>query len=308
MGGHQYVKDAVMQALGILLAPLVDFLMNNGVSARDSIELLRRLYVLGAQKYMPEGVEPGKINVTLVSARTGLARSQVRRILRGASHKQGAAERGGHRGERVLAGWWHDRDFRDSRGQPRILKISKGPKSFAELCGRHGGEQQQYPMILKDLEKAGVVRVLPRDRVQVLRRNYAAVSATDAGITAMFEQLAEHLETLFHNLLHPDEGEQFICRRVSNPKVKPEYAKILAPRMAEAITSQLETFSDALTDPMHTASPLDPGGEHLSITTYMTRKPAIQRPPVLEAKKPASGSQRKQLSRRTSRPPAKADR
>jgi hypothetical protein len=293
------VKHSVNQALALFFGPMARWLIKAGISCRDVQELLRLAYVEEAKRSLPDGVNPE--NVTLISTRTGLGRAQVRQILAGVRRQGRAAERGGHRGERALAAWWHDRDFRDRLGRPRILKISKGRASFAELCQRHGGERQ-YPMILKDLEQAGAVRVLPGDRVQVLRRNYAAVGWTEAGMTAMGEQLGEHLETLLHNLLNPAEAEQLVCRRVVNPQVKPEYAKILARDLTSQLNAQFETFSDALTDPLHTVSDASETAEHISVTSYITRKRDTPAAPVQETSPPRQvGSQARRRPRQRQR-------
>ncbi|MFL6600830.1 MAG: DUF6502 family protein [Steroidobacteraceae bacterium] len=269
------VKEAVNRALELLFPVIARWLLQAGFSVRDAVELLRAAYVLEAQRSIPEGIDPGK-SQSLVSTRTGLSRAKVRKILAGVKRKGKAAARGGHRGERALAGWWHDRDFRDGMGRPRVLPISKGPNSFAELCRRHSGGDRQFPTILKDLEQAGAVKVLPGDRVKVLRQNYAAVAWTEAGQIAMAEQLAEHLETHLHNFLHPDDTEQWVCRRVVNPQVKHKYAGILARDLKAQIEDKFATFFDAVTDPVHTASPDDPSDqpEHLSVTAYITRKPS----------------------------------
>ena len=269
------VKEAVNRALELLFPVMARWLLKAGLSFRDAGELLRLAFVVEAQKSIPDGMDPKKIK-SLVSSRTGLSRSQIRKILAGVQREGKAAFRGGHRGERALAGWWHDRDFRDALGRPRILQISKGSRSFAELCRRHCGERQ-FPTILKDLEQAGAVQVLPGDRVRVLRKNYAAVGWTEAGQIAMAEQLAEHLETHLHNFLHPEEEQQWVCRRVVNPQVKSKYAKILARDLKAQIDDKFVTFFNSVTDPLHTASPDDPADqpEHLSVTAYITRRPNV---------------------------------
>jgi hypothetical protein len=295
------VKAAVTRAVELLFAVIARWLLKAGFSVRDAVELLRVAYVLEAQKSIPEGIDPAKLK-SLVSSRTGLSRAQVRKILAGVERKGRAATRGGHRGERALAGWWHDRDFRDRLGRPLILKISKGPKSFAELVRRHSGERQ-FPTILKDLEQVGAVRVLPGDRVKVLRQNYAAVGWTEAGQIAMAEQLAEHLETHLHNFAHPDEAEQWVCKRVVNPHVKQKYAGILARDLTLQIETQFTTFFDAVTDPTCTASPSDPTdqAEHIAVCTYMIRKPSVSCPPAKEPIQPAVPTS--QVRRPHRRPP-----
>jgi hypothetical protein len=267
------IKQAVIDALELRLFPVMArWLAEAGVSVQDAVDLLRAAAVAEAQRSVPSGIDPESIS--LVSTRTGLSRRLVRKTLAGVKRQGKAALRGGHRGERVLAGWWHDTDYRDQKGRPRILQISKGTRSFEALCRTYSGERQ-YRTILKDLEQVGAVAILPPgDRVQALRQNYAAIGWTEVGQAAMAEQLAEHIETCLNNFGHPEGSQHWVCRRVANASVKPEYAKILVRDMRSQIEAQADSCYDALTDPQHTADPLDPRAEHISVTFYINRKRA----------------------------------
>lgn len=246
------------------------------MSVQDAIDLLRAAAIAEAQRSIPKGISPDSIS--LVSARTGLSRRTVRDTLAAARGGTHATQGEGHRGERVLAGWWHDADFRDQRGQPRILPISKGAHSFEALCRRYSGERQ-YRTILKDLEQRGAVSVLEDgDHVQVLRQSYAAVGWTEAGQMAMAEQLAEHIETCLHNFKHPEGSQYWVCRRVANPLLKPQYAGILLRDLRTQIDDLADGCYDALTDPHHTADPLDPRAEGMSVSVYIHRTPAASPP------------------------------
>lgn len=269
------IKQALIQSLELRLFPaLARWFLEAGVGVQDAVELFRTAAVMEAQRSIPAGIDPQKI-VSLISSRTGLSRRLVRKIRSGVKREGRAALRGGHRGERVLAGWWHDSAYRDQRGRPRILSISDSPHSFEALCRQYSGERQ-YRTILKDLEQAGAVAVLPGgDRVQILRQNYAAVSWTEAGQAAMAEQLAEHVETCLHNFRHPEGSQHLMCRRVVNPQVRREYANILLRDLRTHIDTETMAFYDALTDPQYTAEPADPSAEHISVTVYIHRRPVL---------------------------------
>lgn len=266
------IKQAVIEALEHRLFPVMArWFLQAGVSVQEAIDLLRAAAIQEALKSVPKGISPDSIS--LASIRTGMSRRLVRESLSKERHVVSQPGEGGHRGERVLAGWWHDPDFRDDRGRPRILPVNAGTHSFKALCRRYSGETQ-HRTILKDLEQAGAVAVLERgDRVQVLRRSYAAAGWTEAGQAAMAEQLAEHIETCLHNFEYPEGSRHLLCRRVANALVQGKHAKILLRDIRDRIDSQADLCYDDLTDPQYTADPLDPDAEHISVTFYINRKP-----------------------------------
>jgi Family of unknown function (DUF6502) len=285
MGESESTKDAVKIGLTRLLPPMARWLLKGGVSVRETVDLMRTAYVLEAQKGMPEGIDLGKPNHSLVSERTGLSRTQIRKVLAGRQPNGELAARGGHRGQRVLTAWCTRREYRDRRGHPRILKISSGRWSFAEIVREYSGETQ-YRTMLMDLEQVGAVRVLPGDRVKLLRKNYAPVGWTCEGMTAMGEQLEEHIETWLHNLLYLEDGaKQLLCLRVSNSKVPKNFANIVARKVTDKVTSDFATVREIVTHPVHTASPLeDSETEQFSVTVYITRKPDAPSTPPKRAR------------------------
>ena len=279
------IKQAVIEALRHRLFPvLARWFLQAGVSVQEAIDLLRAAAIAEALKSIPEGVSPRSISLT--SIRTGLSRRLIRESLAARDiTEESQPGAGGHRGERVLAGWWHDLDFRDGLGRPRILPISKGRHSFDVLCRRYSGERQSRT-ILKDLQQVGAVAVLPGKRVQVLRQSYAAAEWTEAGQAAMAEQLAEHIETCLHNFKHPQGSQHLLCRRVVNAFVRPEYAKILQRNIRSQIDGQADIWYDMLTDPQHTANPLDPKAVHISVTSYFYRNPVLEIQPSPQGPEP----------------------
>jgi len=258
--------------VAIMLRPMARLLQIAGISCKDQNEEFRIASVLVAQLSLPKGV--GAKNVSLISARTGLTRRDVRKILgilAGVGGKRkSSARRGGHRGQRVIDAWCYYSRFRDEYGNPKILKISGRRGSFAELCRLYGGEQ--HPMILKDLLNVKAVRALPDDRLELLRRDYAEINLSKAGLAALFEQLAEHFETVVHNLTHPEARDQLLCRRVVNFRVDAEKAKLLMNDATDGVNSRFDHFRDQFGDPYYSAPQDSTETKHVSLTAYLTVK------------------------------------
>lgn len=267
------IEQAVTAALETVLLPVVvRWLLKAGVSGPNFVELVRNAYVDEAQKSLFDGTDSEKSTVSKISVRTGFSRRVVRNVRTGAKRKRTPVGKG-NRAQRVLTGWWQDPDFRDELGRPRILQTYKGKRSFAELCRRYSGERQTKTL-LEDLIQAGAVRLLPANQVQVLRQNYAAVGWTEAGQVAIAEQLAEHLQTLLHNLSHPEGSQYWACKRVANPHMLAKPAAILLRDLRTQIETQASTYFDRLTAPQVSAEPGDLTAKHISITTYITETPA----------------------------------
>jgi hypothetical protein len=115
----------------------------------------------------------------------------------------------------------------------------------------------------------------------------------------MWEQLADHLETLAHNVLHPE--DEWICRRIVNHQLKPESARrILARNLTAQLETQFDTFRDGLTDPLHTASPRDAAARYLSVGFYMTQRSTAGRERDPQTSHPTRVLPRKRTAQRKS--------
>jgi hypothetical protein len=97
----------------------------------------------------------GRVNHSRVAAQTGLTRADIKRLL-----KQGAFEstkRGLTAVEKVVSGWRTDPEFASRSGQPKRLRISGSPGSFAHLVKKYGGDVT-HRAVLDELRRIGAVR------------------------------------------------------------------------------------------------------------------------------------------------------
>jgi hypothetical protein len=306
-------KEALESALEEILAAVASVCLDRGYSVSQFARLAQRQFVSQATRMpFPAGIDPDASNYSLIATRTGLTRKAVRRIVEqdldpNARVATPQARETLQRGERAIAGWRNDSRFHE-KGKPAVLRVSGPGRTFSELCRLHSGEGR-HATILKDLLRVGAVERVTKDTVRLVRDTYAAVGWSPTGLAAMGTQLREHLETHLHNFRHPDPDDQQSCVRVGNPRVQRRFVGGLV----RDVTSQLRMMSSladmALNDPKVTAptasapAPEDPGeAESVSVTCYITRRPATPSPFANAQSDPKRRSQRTARRRRRSTP------
>jgi hypothetical protein len=146
--------DAVLQRL---LSGLAGALIARGVTPRAFSELARRAFVCAAAAN--SRFNNGKVNCSRVAARTGLSRTEIRKLLKGLTTDLTRLYPTPL--DQVISGWCNDRRFADSAGRPRPLQISRPGVSFATLAKAYAPDIP-HRAILEELKISGAVRVLDR--------------------------------------------------------------------------------------------------------------------------------------------------
>lgn len=278
------IKSAVQAALLRMLEPLIRMMLSAGLGIGDFMSVVKVAYVRGARDQGRNLRGEGRPHVSRIAVVTGLTRAEVTAILNSEDKdERRTSERGRHRAERVLSGWWNDRDFHDSDGQPIPLPLSGGRRSFKTLTARYSNEPRPAP-ILDELLRVGAVKKRADGTYQAVSRTYATVRWNADGLEAFGEQLREHGATLLHNLENP--GRPRFVRRVVNVQLDPRYLPILL----RDIDQQLETMADTIDDAVNARSrTLTPGAEpqdavKLSVAMYIYEEPVVLEPDSSSAK------------------------
>lgn len=240
------MKAAVNAATLRLLEPLARLLLDARIGIGEFGALARLAYVQAALQET-EGSRAGRVNVSRIAATTGLTRVEVAALLaeqRGAPPRK---QRGRVRAERVLQGWWNDREFHDRSGAPARLPRKGARRSFAALVKRHSGDPHNAATILEELLRSQAVREHPDGTLEALSRTCVNVGWDEEGIEALGEELAEHIETLLYNLKNPDRPR--FARRIVFGQLDPHAARVIVPELAEQAEIFLEGAQDALNRP-----------------------------------------------------------
>lgn len=242
------LKTAVIAAVLSLLRPLVKLLLEAGVGVGEFHNLAKRAYVQVARDRLAEG----RPNVSRIAVLTGISRGEVARLLAAPADEEPSAERGRHRAEQVLKGWWTDPAYLDEAGRPLRLPLRGSRRSFSSLVKRYAGDPRTLTL-LDELLRVKAVRQHPDGFLEALSRTVATARWDAAGVLAIGERVRDQLETLIHNVKHPSRPryERFV---VSN-QVDPRYVPLLLRDVTEQADAWVDAFQDSLNDPAHTIKP-----------------------------------------------------
>jgi hypothetical protein len=290
------LKAAVNAAILRMLGPLVRLLLASGVGVGDFMAIVKVAYVRAARDEGRERRGEVRPNASRIAVVTGLTRAEVAAMLTEDTDERRTSERGRHRAERVLSGWWNDPDFQTPEGEPAILPLSGSRRSFGELVKRYSNEPRVTP-ILDELLRVNAVKRLADGSLKALSRTYATVRWNPDGIASLGEQLAEHCGTLLHNLQHP--GEPRLVRRIVNAQLDPLYRPMLVRDIQEQLDAVGDSIDDALNDRRATVTPVRGGREavRLGVSMYVFEEPVILEPATSRSAKPSAAKSRRKSHR-----------
>ena len=146
-----------------LIAALAVLLVPSGLTPKRLSDLAKRAFVEVAAS--AARLRNGKINHSKAAVLTGLARFEVKRLLRTVERHERATLAAPV--DRVMIGWLTDSLFTSPSGYPRRLAVEGATRSFAELVRRYGGDVT-HRSVLDELRRLDVVHVSSSGRFVTL--------------------------------------------------------------------------------------------------------------------------------------------
>ena len=164
---EQSPKQNLIDAVSVMMKPLVKLLINNGVTHSDLSDVLKDVYVDSVIRHSDD---TGRINQSQIAIRTGLTRKEVRKVIDRAMN-DGVEKRPQSRPEKVLSGWHNDPAFTGPYGVPLELpfEASEGGKSFSQLVRIYGADMSPKAT-LEELQRGGSV-TLVNGMIKAVRRD-----------------------------------------------------------------------------------------------------------------------------------------
>lgn len=148
-----------------ILQSLATLLLDNGFGIAELNKIARRACLLAAKQL--ERRLGRRLSNARIAAITGLTRAEVTRLLREGPRKKSADFLPG-RAHRVAAAWCSDKKYRRRGAHTQTLPFYGKKKSFESLVREYGGDIPPRAM-LAELQRLEIVKVLPNDKVELLR-------------------------------------------------------------------------------------------------------------------------------------------
>jgi hypothetical protein len=224
-----------------VLHPLVRMLVRFGIGAGEFKAIVDSVYAHAGSEYLVEQGE--RMTYSKLAVITGINRAFLPAILANPQNEfRPRSNTQSHRAARVLNGWYDDRLFQTSLGDPAVLPIDGERHSFRQLVELYSGGVY-YQTMLSELERVGAIRLISGDRVRAMRRTPVTGGANLESILTTGETAGDLLNTLEHNLTTPAD-EQLPVRSLIgtvDPRALPLFRTQLGKR-ADALLEVLDLF------------------------------------------------------------------
>lgn len=194
-----------------LLRPLVRILLRNGVSYGTFADLTKWTFVDVASKDF--ALKGRKQSTSRISVITGLSRREVMRVRKLPRPDIIESTEKHNRAARVIAGWRREAEFLNAQGKPAPLPMDGQAAAFSGLVKRFSGNVPPRA-VLDELINAGMVELLPDDRIRLLERAYIPKNLDSHKINILGTDVKHLLSTINHNL-QPGVSEPLFQRKVS---------------------------------------------------------------------------------------------
>jgi len=276
------IRSALVLMCRRVLHPLVRILVRFGVSAGEFKAIVDSVYAHAGSEYLVEQGE--RMTYSKLAVITGINRAFLPAILANPQDEfRPRSDTQLHRAARVLNGWYDDRLFQTSIGDPAVLPIDGDRHSFRQLVELYSGGVY-YQTMLSELERVGAIRLISGERVRAVRRTPVTGGANIESVLATGETAGDLLNTLEHNLTSP-EDEQLPVRTligVADSRALPLFRTQLAKR-ADGLLEVLDLFIRS-----HPPQARPPGEENPRIELGAAVIAIRRRPADPAAKRPKS--------------------
>ncbi len=239
------IKNSLIASCRRILAPLTRILIRFGIGAGELNALVEQEYVKSAIRQLALTGE--LVTSSRIAIITGLPRNIVASIVE--SLDEESTRRVGsliQRAQRVLTGWYEDREFQTREGDPLVLELAGSGKSFEMLVDRYVGGGVRASGVLKELLATGAVKMTREGAVRAMRRSAAAGGADPETVKQLGEYTNALLAAFEHNLTSGP-LEQVAIRGVTrraDSSLVPLFRSQMGKR-AEVLVESTEAFLDS---------------------------------------------------------------
>lgn len=250
------IELAAKKAIFKILLPMADFALNCGLSVKDVNSIFRQASVWSIAVRQIDYAR--RINVSGISAATGLPRGEISKVLLNAwSPKDSIRDRNQKVTNRILAAWQTDSRFLTASGRPTKIKLyGRGP-TFESLVKTHG---RGIPIraILDELLRIDAIEL--KSGQKIMAKSCAAVdrSLTARNISKSGDLASRFLSATLHgiDISHPP----MIVDKASSVKVSTNKASFLPVEASTKVNALLVDLQQKLKSKHERSRTVDQAG------------------------------------------------
>ncbi|RJG48123.1 DUF6502 family protein [Motilimonas pumila] len=213
---NSIINAALHKAILVLLKPLVNILLRNGVVFSAFSELVKKSYVdVAFDDFTSNNKKP---TISSVAALTGLTRKEVKRLRELEEAHQDQTGQKFNRATRVISGWLNDPDYYITPMNAAELTLEGEKGSFAQLVKKYSGDIPAKAMLDVLLLAGNVVQ--SERGVSLIKHAYIPQGDEEVKLRILGQDSSELIATINHNLTCK-EGRARFQRKVSNRLINP---------------------------------------------------------------------------------------
>lgn len=188
--------------LSKILEPLIGVALDSDLGVTEFTAIIRAAVVRGIA--VRQQTVAGRINISGISASTGIPRAAISRILgSGEQRPENGQDRGRTPIARILSAWNSDPRFGSPNGSPAHLRIYGRGSSFDALAKAHG---RGIPTraLLDELAQVGAIEIFPSQVVKLKTTTLKQQRIKMLSIKAFGETATALLDSMLHTLRKTD--------------------------------------------------------------------------------------------------------
>ena len=193
---QEKLKQQVIEALLLLLRPIVKILLRFGIGVSEFTEIVKKSYVDVASTEF--GIRGRPTNISRVAVMTGLTRKEVRRLRDVIETGKSTLKVKTTPIAEILHRWHAEDDFLDSKGRPAALSFDEGDHSFSSLVKRFGGDVPPGAM-RTELKRIGSVVEDEAGNLRVVKRSVSPAGQAENLISSLVHSAYPLLSTIAEN-------------------------------------------------------------------------------------------------------------
>ena len=192
-------KETALNACEYFMRPIARLLLKMGVGFKEFAEAAKVAFVDVASE--DSGIRGRPTNISRVAVMTGLTRKEVRKLrdLIAADEISDAFRSRLGPCSVIMHFWYHDPNYADESGVPRVLPIEGSEPSFASLVRKYGGDIPTGAM-LRELLRTGVIERCDEFTVRAIKEFVIPKGVSPDKFVSVSFSLSNLAQTLANNV------------------------------------------------------------------------------------------------------------